>query len=67
MPQGLSGVDLAKKLLAEKPALKIIYTSGYNVNYLDTQFIRNGGGVFLQKPYTRSTLAQAVRDCLDRK
>jgi len=37
------------------------------VNYLDTQFIRNGGGVFLQKPYTRSTLAQAVRDCLDRK
>ena len=67
MPQGLSGVDLARKLLAEKPALKIIYTSGYNVNYLDTQFIRNGGGVFLQKPYTRSTLAQAVRDCLDRK
>ncbi len=67
MPQGLSGVELAQKLIGQRPELKVLYTSGYNVNYLDTQFIREGGGVFLQKPYTRSTLAKAVRDCLDKK
>jgi signal transduction histidine kinase/CheY-like chemotaxis protein/HAMP domain-containing protein len=67
MPQGLSGVDLAQKLNGLKPALKVLYISGYDISYLDTQIIRKGGGVFLQKPYTRFTLAKAVRDCLDKK
>ncbi len=67
MPQDISGIDLAHKLLAQKPDLKILFTSGYNVSDLDTDFIRQGGGNFLQKPYTRSTLAKAVREQLDRK
>jgi len=33
---------------------------------LDTDFIRQGHALFLQKPYTHVTLAKAVRDCLDK-
>jgi two-component system, cell cycle sensor histidine kinase and response regulator CckA len=67
MPDGISGMELAQRLLSHKPSLKIIFTSGYNVDELDTDFIRKGGATFLQKPYTRSTLAKAVRQCLDQK
>jgi signal transduction histidine kinase/CheY-like chemotaxis protein len=65
MPDGLSGKDLAESLLDNKPALKVIFTSGYNVDDLGTDFLRKNASHFLQKPYTRITLAKAVRDCLD--
>ena len=32
---------------------------------LDTEFVRNGHAIFLQKPYTHFSLAKTVRDCLD--
>jgi two-component system cell cycle sensor histidine kinase/response regulator CckA len=67
MPKGISGIELAQKLIAQKPGLKVLFTSGYNVSDLDTDFIRNGGGSFLQKPFTRFTLAKAVREWLDKK
>ena len=65
MPDGLSGKDLAESLLDAKPTLKVIFTSGYNVDDLGTDFIKKNASHFLQKPYTRVTLAKAVRDCLD--
>ncbi len=64
MPDGLSGKDLAESLLGHKPALKVIFTSGYNVDDLGAD-LKNNGAQFLQKPYSRITLAQAVRTCLD--
>jgi signal transduction histidine kinase/HAMP domain-containing protein len=66
MPGGMSGRELAVKLLASQPRLKIIFTSGYNVEETNTDFFRRGGAVFLQKPYTRPKLAKTVRDCLDK-
>ncbi len=65
MPDGLSGKDLADSLLAVKPKLKIIFTSGYNVDEIRADRANNGSCRFLQKPYSRSTLALAVRECLD--
>jgi signal transduction histidine kinase/CheY-like chemotaxis protein/HAMP domain-containing protein len=65
MPEGISGMDLAQRLQASKPELKIIFASGYSMDDLDTEFVRDGHAVFLQKPYTHLTLARAVRDCLD--
>ncbi len=67
MPQGVSGADLARKLLASKPALKLVFTSGYSMDDIDSTFIRSGRASFLQKPYTHVTLTEAIRDCLDRK
>ena len=65
MPDGLSGKDLAESLIGHKPALKIIFTSGYNVDDLGAEFVQREGAHFLQKPYSRFTVAKAVRDCLD--
>jgi nitrogen-specific signal transduction histidine kinase len=65
MPDGLSGKDLAESLLGHKPDLKIIFTSGYNVEDIGTDFLKKNTSRFLQKPYSRLTLARAVRECLD--
>jgi len=65
MPDGLSGKDLADSLLATKPKLKVIFTSGYNVDEIHADVGTKAGSRFLQKPYSRSTLALAVRECLD--
>ena len=67
MPDGVSGMDLAQRLLAVKPDLKIIFASGYSMDNLDPVFAKQAHAGFLQKPYTHLTLAKAVRDCLDRK
>jgi two-component system cell cycle sensor histidine kinase/response regulator CckA len=61
MPEGMSGRELADKLKTDKPSLKVICVSGYNV-----EEVNQPGVVFLQKPYTRLSLARVVRDCLDR-
>jgi nitrogen-specific signal transduction histidine kinase/CheY-like chemotaxis protein len=66
MPGGMSGRDLAVRLMANRPRLKIIFTSGYNVEETNTDFFRRGGAIFLQKPYTRADLAKAVREALDK-
>ena len=66
MPGGMSGRDLAVKLKAGHPQVKIMFTSGYNMEESNTDFFRRGGAVFLQKPYTRPHLAEAVRKCLDK-
>jgi len=65
MPEGISGVDLAEQFSKAKNNLKVLLTSGYSVDDMDTSFLRRGHAVFLQKPYTYRGLAQAVRDCLD--
>jgi CheY-like chemotaxis protein len=66
MPEGVSGMELAERLLETKPDLKIIFASGYSMDDIDTGFVRKGRAAFLQKPYTHLTLAKAVRDCLDK-
>jgi CheY-like chemotaxis protein len=65
MPDGLSGKDLAESLLAHKPQLKVIFSSGYNVDDIGIEATLKAGSRFLQKPYSRTTLARAVRESLD--
>ena len=67
MPGGMSGRELAMRLMAREPRLRIIFTSGYSVEESNTDFLRKGGAAFLQKPYTRTDLASAVRRCLDKQ
>ena len=66
MPDGISGVDLAERLLADRPDLKIIFTSGYTSTEINAELLSRSKAHFLQKPYSVTTLARAVRDCLDR-
>ncbi|HUB87182.1 MAG TPA: ATP-binding protein [Verrucomicrobiae bacterium] len=66
MPEGVSGVDLAERLLAGQPDLKVVFTSGYTANEVNPALLARTRASFIQKPYTHSALAKAVRDCLDR-
>jgi len=65
MPEGVSGWELAEKLQADRPGLKVIYTSGYSVDLLGRNGEFGQGIHFLPKPYQPQVLAKAVRDCLD--
>ncbi|HUG09487.1 MAG TPA: response regulator [Opitutaceae bacterium] len=65
MPEGLSGHDLAEKLLVDRPGLKVIYTSGYSSELVVAQSTRPAGGRFLAKPYQSKLLMQTVREALD--
>jgi signal transduction histidine kinase/FixJ family two-component response regulator len=67
MPNGLSGVDLAEQLIARKPSLRIIFTSGYTMDEMSTSFLKKHNDArYLQKPYNRDMLARNVRQLLDR-
>lgn len=66
MPAGVSGMELANKLIAQRKELRVVFASGYTVDDISTEFLtRNNDARFLQKPYTRVTLARAVREALD--
>jgi two-component system cell cycle sensor histidine kinase/response regulator CckA len=65
MPGGVSGQELAKRLLAEKPALKVIYNSGYTDEILGENSPLRGNPDFMEKPFSPHKLLKQVRDCLD--
>jgi nitrogen-specific signal transduction histidine kinase len=65
MPEGMSGLDLARKLRAEKHDLKVLYSSGYSIEVAGQDFGLTEGMAFLKKPYQPSALALKVRECLD--
>jgi len=65
MPEGMSGLDLAKKLRQEKRDLKVLYSSGYSIEVAGQDFGLTDGMAFLKKPYHSSALAIKVRECLD--
>jgi PAS domain S-box-containing protein len=66
MPDGVTGRDLAEALIQEKPNLRILFSSGYSSDIIGKDFVLSEGVNFLQKPYNPQTLAQTVRECLDR-
>jgi PAS domain S-box-containing protein len=65
MPDGVSGKDLAQRLLQENPKLKVIYTSGYSAEIVNRKFPVREGVNFLAKPFEAHKLAQTVRNRLD--
>ena len=66
MPEGVSGMELADRLLGLQPGLKIIFTSGYTAHEIDTAVLTRTRAQFLQKPYSYDSLARIVRHSLDK-
>ncbi|NOS68373.1 MAG: response regulator, partial [Verrucomicrobia bacterium] len=65
MPEGVSGMELAEQLLAQKPGLKVVFASGYTVDEVSEEFLARNNARFLQKPYNRASLSRAVRQAFD--
>jgi len=65
MPGGLNGRELAERLWAEKPELKVIFSSGYGADALGKNFKLDPKLNYLQKPYLPQTLSRVIRRCLD--
>jgi two-component system, cell cycle sensor histidine kinase and response regulator CckA len=66
MPGGVMGGELATRLQAQNPDLKVVFTSGYSPGIAGKDLSLLDGRNFLPKPYAIGKLAQVVREALDR-
>ena len=64
MPR-MNGRALAKAVQGFRPAIKVLYMSGYTDNVIIHEGILDPGTPFLQKSLTPSKLARKVREVLD--
>jgi PAS domain S-box-containing protein len=61
MPE-MNGHELAQRLLALRPDLRVLYISGYTPDVVRAKGVLTQQESFLQKPFTAAVLTQAVRD-----
>ncbi|HET8550096.1 MAG TPA: ATP-binding protein, partial [Bryobacteraceae bacterium] len=62
---GMGGPELARKLVALRPDLKVAFMSGYMDHAVSREILADHGW-FLEKPFTKAALLRLVRDVLDR-
>jgi two-component system cell cycle sensor histidine kinase/response regulator CckA len=66
MPE-MNGRELATKILSLYPSLKCLFTSGYTADVIAHHGVLDKGVYFIQKPFSRKSLAAKVREVLDQK
>jgi CheY-like chemotaxis protein len=66
MPGGFNGRQLAEQLTSQRPALKVLYMSGYTDNVVLYHGVMPDLA-FLQKPFTPAVLARKVWEVLHQK
>jgi CheY-like chemotaxis protein len=64
---GMSGQQLADRLLSTRPQTKILYMTGYTDDMIVQHKVLEPGVNLLQKPFTKTELALKVRSTLDNK
>ncbi|HEX9582172.1 MAG TPA: response regulator [Gemmatimonadales bacterium] len=63
---GSGGRKLAEELAGPRPAMKVLYMSGYTENAIVHRGVLEAKAAFLHKPFTPQDLAARVRQVLDR-
>ncbi len=61
----MSGRDLAQRIRRRRPAIKILYTSGYTDDAIMHHGVLDEEVHFIGKPYTTAALTRKVREVLD--
>ena len=64
---GLNGPDLAQRIARRRPAIKVLFVSGYTSREAIDVGLSSQNVSVLQKPFTPETLATKVRERLDRQ
>ena len=62
---GMSGRELATRIAAVRPEIKVLYTSGYTDDAILRHGVLDQGTHFIGKPYTAAELTRKVRAVLD--
>ena len=65
MPK-MSGIELARKLTACKPDLRVLLISGYSGDEFDLKELDEVGAAFINKPVTQEILLSRVRELADK-
>jgi two-component system, cell cycle sensor histidine kinase and response regulator CckA len=63
MPR-MNGPELARKICAQRPKVRVLYMSGYTDRAIRLQDQIGGGTNFIQKPFTPASLAEKLRELL---
>lgn len=62
---GMSGVDLASRLRARLPHMRVLLMSGHAADVLEREGMTSAALHLLEKPFSDSSLTRAVREALD--
>jgi PAS domain S-box-containing protein len=62
---GMNGRELWQQLSARCPNLRCIYMSGYTADVIGEQGVLDESVVYIDKPFSMSTLARRIREVLD--
>ncbi|WP_441267755.1 ATP-binding protein [Bradyrhizobium sp. 215_C5_N1_1] len=65
MAGGVNGRELAEQMVAARPSLRVLLTSGYAYDSLHAQGRATMGAPLLAKPYRKAELARMLRRSLD--
>jgi CheY-like chemotaxis protein len=65
LPGGMTGAQVAAQARILRPALKVLFTTGYARNAIIHHGRLDKGVQLLTKPFSHSDLAAKVRDVLD--
>jgi two-component system, cell cycle sensor histidine kinase and response regulator CckA len=64
LPDGISGRALAVRAQADKPGIKVIFTTGYSPDVAGRELTLDDGHNFLPKPYSVERLLNVMRQSL---
>jgi DNA-binding response OmpR family regulator len=61
----MSGADLAGRIRAQQPDLRVLFMSGYTDEVISRHGVLDPGVDFIQKPFSPRALVSRVREVVD--